>query len=233
MERVRAGSWCRQNLSPDGGWLLLTVSDNGEGIRQENLSKIFDPFFTTKPEGKGRRARAGRFIRHRGGARRRGRGEEQGGRRDHLHGEAAAGCAGRRCESRWWRMREPTVQATCIRAIGAVMEEDLAAIEIGVAAGTRGEDASLGPAPGARLRSGSAPGPVQFGGSDAGVCRGGAGRESESGGHHESGSVYSGADLRLRAGATGTDGWRWFRWRDCGRSFTRCRRITACWWPAP
>jgi two-component system NtrC family sensor kinase len=35
------------------GVVLLNVSDNGEGILPENLSKIFDPFFTTKPEGKG------------------------------------------------------------------------------------------------------------------------------------------------------------------------------------
>ena len=36
-----------------GAMVLLHVSDNGEGIPPENLSKIFDPFFTTKSEGKG------------------------------------------------------------------------------------------------------------------------------------------------------------------------------------
>ena len=35
------------------GVVLLTVSDNGEGIPPENLAKIFDPFFTTKSDGKG------------------------------------------------------------------------------------------------------------------------------------------------------------------------------------
>lgn len=35
------------------GQVTLSVSDNGEGIQPENLTKIFDPFFTTKSEGKG------------------------------------------------------------------------------------------------------------------------------------------------------------------------------------
>ena len=32
---------------------MLVVSDDGQGIPEENLSLIFDPFFTTKEEGKG------------------------------------------------------------------------------------------------------------------------------------------------------------------------------------
>jgi len=32
---------------------LISISDNGKGIKPENLNKIFDPFFTTKQVGKG------------------------------------------------------------------------------------------------------------------------------------------------------------------------------------
>jgi PAS domain S-box-containing protein len=34
-------------------WIMLTISDTGEGMDQETLTKIFDPFFTTKEPGKG------------------------------------------------------------------------------------------------------------------------------------------------------------------------------------
>lgn len=39
--------------SQGGGYLHLSVKDNGVGIPKENLQKIFDPFFTTKELGKG------------------------------------------------------------------------------------------------------------------------------------------------------------------------------------
>jgi len=34
-------------------YAIIKISDNGHGIKPENLSKIFDPFFTTKEVGKG------------------------------------------------------------------------------------------------------------------------------------------------------------------------------------
>jgi two-component system, NtrC family, sensor kinase len=33
--------------------VLISVSDNGDGIAQNVLDKIFQPFFTTKPTGQG------------------------------------------------------------------------------------------------------------------------------------------------------------------------------------
>ena len=40
-------------MSPAGRVTVIEVSDNGAGIRAEDLEHIFDPFFTTKEPGKG------------------------------------------------------------------------------------------------------------------------------------------------------------------------------------
>lgn len=37
----------------DGNGIVITVSDTGSGIREEDLANIFDPYFTTKPAGTG------------------------------------------------------------------------------------------------------------------------------------------------------------------------------------
>ncbi len=37
----------------DEAWVRCKISDDGPGIKPENLERIFDPFFTTKPVGKG------------------------------------------------------------------------------------------------------------------------------------------------------------------------------------
>jgi two-component system cell cycle sensor histidine kinase/response regulator CckA len=41
------------SIVPPGEYILLTVTDSGEGIAPEHLSHIFEPFYTTKEEGKG------------------------------------------------------------------------------------------------------------------------------------------------------------------------------------
>jgi PAS domain S-box-containing protein len=38
---------------PSGQWVQISVSDTGEGIPEEDLSKVFEPFFTTKSPGEG------------------------------------------------------------------------------------------------------------------------------------------------------------------------------------
>ena len=34
-------------------FIIISISDNGPGISEENLKRIFDPFFTTRMEGSG------------------------------------------------------------------------------------------------------------------------------------------------------------------------------------
>ncbi len=40
-------------LLPPGGYLRLTVADNGHGMDRQTMERIFDPFFTTKGPGRG------------------------------------------------------------------------------------------------------------------------------------------------------------------------------------
>lgn len=41
------------DIRPEGENVIVTISDSGNGIDQENLQKIFEAFYTTKPVGKG------------------------------------------------------------------------------------------------------------------------------------------------------------------------------------
>ena len=40
-------------LTCDARWAVLTIADQGDGIRPEILPKIFDLYFTTKKDGSG------------------------------------------------------------------------------------------------------------------------------------------------------------------------------------
>src|SRR5205823_4732943 len=41
------------SIVPPGEYILLAVTDSGQGIKPEHLAHIFEPFYTTKDEGKG------------------------------------------------------------------------------------------------------------------------------------------------------------------------------------
>ena len=43
----------KRSIVPLGSYVVLSVSDSGEGIAAEHLSHIFEPFYTTKAAGKG------------------------------------------------------------------------------------------------------------------------------------------------------------------------------------
>jgi two-component system sensor histidine kinase HydH len=55
VEAMAPGGELRVGLSasPDGGSLIVRVSDTGRGIPAEALPQIFEPYFTTKPSGTG------------------------------------------------------------------------------------------------------------------------------------------------------------------------------------
>ncbi len=47
------GGVVRLSHHAENGWVFLSVSDQGSGIKPEDLDRIFEPFFTTKPVGAG------------------------------------------------------------------------------------------------------------------------------------------------------------------------------------
>jgi two-component system, NtrC family, sensor kinase len=49
----QGGTLSVSTSSPDGDWIVITVSDTGHGIKEEQLEKVIEPFFTTKQGGAG------------------------------------------------------------------------------------------------------------------------------------------------------------------------------------
>src|ERR1700677_4425554 len=53
MVRVDESYVQRHAIVPSGDYVLLTVTDSGQGIAPEHMGHIFEPFYTTKEAGKG------------------------------------------------------------------------------------------------------------------------------------------------------------------------------------
>jgi signal transduction histidine kinase len=51
--REAGGTIVVRTFSDESGRIGLMVSDDGEGIREEDRERVFEPFFTTKPAGRG------------------------------------------------------------------------------------------------------------------------------------------------------------------------------------
>ena len=52
-DAMPSGGWLTLKTSVEGSWVVVEVSDTGEGIPEADLPRIFDPFFTTKEVGQG------------------------------------------------------------------------------------------------------------------------------------------------------------------------------------
>ena len=58
LEAVPPGGEVRIELSRQGGWVELSVSDNGRGMSEQTLRHVFEPFFTDRRGEAGKAAKA-------------------------------------------------------------------------------------------------------------------------------------------------------------------------------